>query len=123
MLIHSGNHTRSLQAVIHGLCDVATVDEHWWILYKQKNPNTPLKVIQKLGPYPYTPIVAGKGVNQHELTSLQKVLLDMSNEPQGKSILEQYMLESFILKDNTFYHPLQVILEQLGRLTSRKEAP
>ena len=116
LLLHAGNHERSIEAVANGLADVAAVDEYVWIEYLKRHPDTgqQLHQIERLGPFPFTPIVAGKAVDRATLKRLQQTLGGLAHKPAGKALLDDLGLDGFVTRDKDFYRPIEDMMRSLG---------
>ncbi len=117
LLLHAGSHERSIQAVSAGLADVAAVDEYVWVLFQRDHPAQAarLREVMKLGPYPFTPIVAGRQVPAARIQSLQAALANMAADPQGRAILADLSLDGFVIREPAFYEPLARMLDETER--------
>ncbi len=117
LLLHVGSHERSIQAVSAGLADVAAVDEYVWVLFQRDHPAQAagLREVMKLGPYPFTPIVAGRQVPAARIRALRATLASMAADPQGRAILDDLALDGFVIRDPAFYEPLARMLDETER--------
>lgn len=115
--INAHNHVGSIEAVLGGLADVAAVDEYVLVEYLKNNPMAAveLQVLEKMGPYPFTPIVSGNKVSLEAQQKLQQALLSMSTTVKGRSLLKKLGLDGFIIKKDDFYLPIREMLVQLRR--------
>ncbi len=115
--INAHNHVGSIEAVLGGLADVAAVDEYVLVEFQRKNPEAAkeLQILEKLGPFPFTPIVAGNKVKQSILDKLQHTLLTMSTTRQGRDLLIRFGLDGFVAKDTSFFRPIEEMLVRLGK--------
>jgi len=116
LLLHAGNHERSIEAVANGLADVAAVDEYVWLEYLKRHPQTgrQLHQIERLGPFPFTPIVAGKAVGQDTIGRLQQTLSRLGQKPAGKALLDDFGLDGFVTRGKDFYRPIEDMMRALG---------
>ncbi|MDQ6954962.1 MAG: PhnD/SsuA/transferrin family substrate-binding protein [Mariprofundaceae bacterium] len=114
-LMHTGLHEYSLEALLAGQADVANIDEYVLVEYFKAHPEAKAKlvVLEKFGPFPFTPIVAGKQVSGKIIQRLQQALLGMSEDPEGIKILKHLGLDGFVLKPPSFYQPLVDMLNAL----------
>ncbi len=115
LLLNAGNHEGSIEALLSGLADVAAVDEYIWLAYLKDYPqaNHKLREIERMGPYPFTPIVASRGVSQQQVNKLMHALTNMHNDLQGKQILQQFNLDKFVNKNPDFYNPIRDMLNEV----------
>jgi len=115
LLLHTGLHEGSIDAVLNDLVDVANVDEYILVEYLKSHPEykDKLVVLERFGPFPFTPIVAGSDTPTDVVKRLQKALLSMSEDKEGKQILDQLGLDGFVIKPVSFYQPLADMLKAL----------
>ncbi len=118
LLLHTGNHERSIRALLNGLADVAAVDEYVWTAWRRNNPQKArkLRVLQRLGPFPFTPVVAGRAVAEPTLRTLQETLTALPDMPQGRQLLQEFGLDGFVLEKPEFYQPIENMLIELNGL-------
>jgi phosphonate transport system substrate-binding protein len=116
LLLHAGNHERSIEAMANGLADVAAIDEYVWIDYIKKHPDiaNSLHEIERLGPFPFTPIVAGRQLDKKVIEKLQHILSNMNKTKQGKKILDEFGFDGFVNKKPEFYQPIQNMLNYIN---------
>ncbi len=107
-LLHTGLHENTIEALLGGLADVGNVDEYIWVEYLKYHPEveSKLKVIERFGPYPFTPIVAAKSVPDPVIEKLRQVLIHMPDSVEGRSLLTALGLDGFVVKPPEFYAPI-----------------
>ncbi|VAW61264.1 hypothetical protein MNBD_GAMMA08-1422 [hydrothermal vent metagenome] len=112
-LLNARNHEGSIVALLNGLADVAAVDEYIWLSFIKDDPQAKkkLRIVERMGPYPFTPIVASKDVTQTDIKKLTAALVNMKNDDQGKVILKNFVLDGFVEKPHAFYNPIALMLE------------
>ena len=115
LLLNTGNHEGSIEALLNGLADVAAVDEYIWLAYIKDKPETKkqLREVERMGPYPFTPIVANKNVSEEDIKKITDALVNMKNDHQGKRILKKFALDSFVKKEHEFYTPIGKMLKEV----------
>jgi len=116
LLLRTGNHEGSINAVIHSLADVAAVDEYVWVAYLKKHPeaNQQLQIIERMGPFPFTPIVTGDEVSAGDIDKLSSTLLGMKNDSEGQKLLAEFHLDGFVKKTPDFYQPIKDMLKEVN---------
>ena len=114
-LVRTGIHENTIKALLAGVADVAAVDEYVWVQYLKSHPEAAdrLKVVERFGPFPFTPVVASSSVPQPVITALQKALKEMNTDPEGKGLLAEFGLDGFVVKSPDFYAPIESMLAQL----------
>ncbi len=122
LMINTGNHENSIIALLNGLADVAALDEYIWTQYTEKFPDTLNKLheIERSGPFPFTPIVAGKNITPASLEKIRNILLNMKQDAQGQKILKNLGLDGFVNKPVSFYQPIQQMLDSLNEKTPQE---
>ncbi len=115
LLIDAGSHERSIEALLSGLADVAAVDEYVWVQYAKAHPDAvgKLQVLERMGPYPFTPIVAGTGVDPAAMKRLENALTGMKADGKGHVLLENLGLDGFVLEPARFYTPIEKMLNAI----------
>ncbi len=115
LLLNAGNHEGSIEALLNGLSDVAAVDEYIWLAYLKDNPNAKntLREIERMGPYPFTPIVASSGVTKQNIRKLTAALVNMKNDNKGRNLLKKLYLDGFVRKTHEFYNPIESMLKDV----------
>lgn len=118
-LIYTYDHGESIKAVLEGFVDGASVDSLVFSQYAKKHPKDVqnLKIIQKLGPYTISPIVARKNLNKKEFQELQSLFLNMHNTKIGKEILAHLNIDKFVKPSDQKYTG---IYEMLNFLKDKK---
>ncbi len=116
-LMHTGLHEYSLEALLAGQADVANIDEYVVVEYFKANPDAIDKfvILEKLGPFPFTPIVAGKGVPASTIERMQQALVHMHEDEEGSAMLQQFGLDGFVVKPVSFYQPIADMLKAIDQ--------
>lgn len=116
LLLDTGNHESSINALLNNLADVAAVDEYVWLAYLNKHPEASktLHEIERMGPFPFTPIVAGSEISAGDISKLSSALLDMSDDTEGQKLLSEFYLDGFVKKEPAFYQPIKNMLEEVN---------
>lgn len=116
LMLNTGSHEGSIASVISGIADIAAVDEYILDLYLIKHPEAKniLREVKRLGPFPFTPIVAGKDISAQEIKTLASVLTQMKNDPEGKKLLDTFALNGFVIKSPEFYKPIEKMIDTVG---------
>ncbi|MDX8398344.1 MAG: PhnD/SsuA/transferrin family substrate-binding protein [Mariprofundaceae bacterium] len=117
VMVHTGSHEGSIDAVLHGLVDVANVDEYILVEYLKSHPEAKAKIVvlERFGPFPFTPIVAGNSISKAAVKRFQIALVNMHHDVEGKEILVQLGLDGFVVKPVSFYKPIADMLLVLKR--------
>ena len=116
LLLNTHSHEGSITALINKLADVAAVDEYVWQAYLKKHPEAGklLHEIERMGPYPFTPIVAGNEVSANDIHKLSSTLINMRDDAEGQKLLAEFYLDGFVEKTPDFYQPIKNMLEEVN---------
>lgn len=119
-LNYTYSHDNSILAVAKGLVDGATVDGHLWEYYNRRNPfyTSMTRVIKKSRLFGSPPLVASEYLPAHVKERISKIVLTMHKEPEGRQIINELMIDRFVVPQETWYKPVKQIYRQVGTDTS-----
>jgi len=123
--IYTYSHDNSIMAVARGLVDAASVDGLIWDYYDQKNSafTSKTRIIKKSEPFGIPPLVASRQFPPADRERVQKVLFTMHQDPEGKRILTELMIDRFIPPRDEWYDTVRQMEQQLNRLQDEPHAP
>jgi len=104
--------------VAKGLVDGAAVDGLIWEYYHRKNPifTSKTRIIRKSEPYGIPPMVASNSIPSELMTKIRRLLFSMHQDPQGKAILKELMLDKFIVPKDKWYDSIRKINLELASM-------
>lgn len=110
------SHDNSILAVARSLVDGAAVDGVIWEYYNARNPlnTSQTRVIKKSIPFGSPPFVASKYLTPKIKEKARQLFLDMHQDPKGRSILKELMIDRFVSPKDTWYQPVRDIKKQLN---------
>jgi phosphate/phosphite/phosphonate ABC transporter binding protein len=110
------SHDNSILAVARSLVDGAAVDGIIWEYYNARNPlnTSQTRVIKKSIPFGSPPFVASKYLAPKIKEKARDLLLDMHQDPKGRPILKELMIDRFVSPKDTWYQPVREIKKQLN---------
>jgi phosphonate transport system substrate-binding protein len=110
------SHDNSILAVARSLVDGAAVDGVIWEYYNARNPlnTSQTRVIKKSIPFGSPPFVASKYLTLNIKEKARDLLLDMHQDPKGRFILKELMIDRFVSPKDTWYQPVRDIIKQLN---------
>ena len=116
--IYTYSHDNSILAVAKSLVDGAAVDGLIWEYYHRKNPifTSQTRIIRKSEPYGIPPMVASSAIPYELMTKIRGVLFSMHEDPKGRSILNELMIDKFITPDDRWYDSIRKINLELASL-------
>ncbi len=114
-LIYTYDHGESINAVFDGFVDGASVDSLVLTQYAKKHPQDieKLRVVEKLGPFTISPIVARTNLDPKKFKKLQKLFLNMHKTKIGKQILSHLNIDRFEKPTNQTYDKIYTMLNFL----------
>lgn len=112
-VIFTYDHGESIQAVLSGFIESASVDSMVYEAYINKNPEVEkeLKIIESFDDYPVPPFIIRKDINPKIKATLKKTLLEMHKNQQGQQILKAMSIDSFIEPKNISYDKIKDVKE------------
>ena len=116
--IYTYSHDNAILAVAKGLVDGAAVDGLIWEYYHQKNPvfTSETRIIRKSEPYGIPPLVASKSLSFDLKTQIRQALFDMHQDPNGKKIISELMIDRFVNPRDDWYDSIRNINLKLASL-------
>ncbi|MBW1608054.1 MAG: phosphate/phosphite/phosphonate ABC transporter substrate-binding protein [Deltaproteobacteria bacterium] len=110
------SHDNSILAVARSLVDGAAVDGIIWEYYNARNPlnTSQTRVIKKSIPFGSPPFVASKYLASEIKEKARDLLLNMHQDPKGRPILKELMIDRFVSPKDTWYQPVREIKKQLN---------
>ncbi len=96
-IIYTGSHDRSLHAVARGLVDGAGVDSLVFYSFVETHPELKedLRVIWESEPFGAPPVVVPAGLPESMKKQFRQIFLSMSQDVQGREILDDIGIERF----------------------------
>ena len=124
-IVYTYSHDNSIMAVARNLVDGATVDGLIWEFYQQKDPTftSKTRIIKKSEPFGVPPLVAAKSLSVQSKERIQHILFSMHQDPEGKKILAELMIDRFIAPQEEWYDNLRQIYRQVAGEQPQSHAP
>ena len=115
-ITYTYSHDNSILAVARSLVDGAAVDGMIWEYYNARNPlnTSQTRVIKKSIPFGSPPFVASKYLTPEIKDKARNLLLDMHQNPKGRSILKALMIDRFVSPEDTWYKPIHDIKQHMN---------
>ena len=113
--IYTYSHDNSIMAVAMSLVDGAAVNGQVWEYYNQRNPvfTSKTRIVKKSMPFGNPPVVASSHLPNQTKDRIRGLLLSMHREPEGKKILNELMIDSFISPKEECYDPILTMRENM----------
>ena len=124
-IIYTYSHDNSILAVARGLVAGATVDGLVWEYYQATNPvfTSKTRIIKKSEAYGIPPLVASRHLPAAERERLQQTLLSMHQDPEGRKILAELLIDRFLPLQEEWYEPIRSMQRDLAHLKEQPHAP
>ena len=124
-IVYTYSHDNSIMAVARNLVDGATVDGLIWEFYQEKNPTftSKTRIIKKSEPYGIPPLVASKNLPAESKERIRQILFSMHQDPEGKKILTELMIDRFIAPQEEWYDNLKQMHRQVVGEKDKPHAP
>ena len=113
--IFTYSHDNSILAVAKGLVDAAAVDGHQWEYFERFNPahTSKTRVILKSQPFGSPPLVASARLPKDVKSKIRSLILSLHQEPEGKRILENLLIDRFVAPQEEWYEPARAMIAGL----------
>lgn len=117
---YTGSHDNSILAVAEGLVDGAAVDSLVYDYVVARNPEigSRVKVIARWGPYGIPPLVAAPGLAPEIKEAVRDALLTMADDPEGRRALAALGIDRFVTIEDSAYDSIRemlITLREAGR--------
>lgn len=114
-IIFTYGHDNSIMAVATGLVDAAAVDNLIWDYYHKSGSEltAETRIIKKSEPFGMPPLVLSPEVSHSLTLKLQQVLLEMHEHEHGKQILDQLLIDRFVVPQDSWYDSIRTLLNKL----------
>jgi len=118
------SHDNSIMAVARSLVDAAAVDGHQWEYFNLRNPQYTrmTQVIKKSEPFGNPPLVASVDLTVEMKAAIQDVLLTMHQNPEGKRILDQLLIDRFEKPRDEWYRSVLDMYAKI-KIIDEKDPP
>jgi phosphonate transport system substrate-binding protein len=106
--IYTYSHDNSIMAVAMSLVDGAAVHGQIWEYYNHRNPKftSKTRIIRKSKPFGNPPVVASSSLTNQMKERIRELLFNMHQDPVGKRILDELMIDRFIAPKEDSYDPI-----------------
>ncbi len=110
------SHRKLIEAVADGLADGGSVDSFVWdTLDKIKSDITRRTWVVSQSPeYGFPPFVAHHAVSKEIFLAMQKMLLNMGADAEGKTLLKRLNLDGFVTGDTRSYELVAKMMREFG---------
>ena len=124
-IIYTYSHDNSILAVARGLVAGAAVDGLVWEYYQATNPvfTSKTRIIKKSEAYGIPPRRASRQLPAAERERLQQTLFAMHQDPEGRKILAELLIDRFLPLQEERYDSIRSMQRDLARFKEPPHAP
>lgn len=110
------SHRRVLESVAMGLADGGAISSHVWDTLSNGKPELTraARVVTKSADYGFAPFVARVSVGDEDFRAMQKLLLEMPSDEEGRALLKELNLDGFIVGDPRLYERTERLIRAVG---------
>ncbi|MDP2809253.1 MAG: PhnD/SsuA/transferrin family substrate-binding protein [Rhodocyclaceae bacterium] len=110
------SHRRVIEAVATGLADGGAVSSHVWDTLSIGKPElvAGVRVVSESPEYGFAPFVAQLSVSDSDFRDMQKMLLGMASDEEGRALLRELNLDGFIAGDPRIYDRTERLIRAVG---------
>lgn len=110
------SHRKVIDAVASGVAQGASVDSYVWESLAKVRPDITAKtrIAWKSPLYGFPPLVAQRNVSPNDFALIQRVLMEMPGNPQGRELLNRLNLDGFIKGSPGLYDGVAAMMQQFG---------
>lgn len=111
-------HQKVVEAVAAGVADGGAVDGYVWDTLDKVHPalTEKTRVVTKSEKFGFPPFVARRNVTDHDFNVMQRVLTQMTEDPQGQDLLDRLNLDGFNMEKEELF-------DSIAEMTSILPAP
>jgi phosphonate transport system substrate-binding protein len=108
------SHTETIEAVAERVADGAAVDSYVWEYLSRRQPalTARTKIIQRSQSYGFPPIVVRAAVDADVRHKMLSALLGMDGDTEGRLLLEELLLDRFVIAPSSLYDGVRANLDQ-----------
>ncbi|MBI4753927.1 MAG: phosphate/phosphite/phosphonate ABC transporter substrate-binding protein [Betaproteobacteria bacterium] len=110
------SHRRVLEAVANGLADGGAVSSHVWDTLSIGKPEliAATRVVAKSQEYGFAPFVAQMSVSDEDFHAMQRLLLDMTTDADGRALLKDLNLDGFMIGNTQLFERVERVMRAVG---------
>lgn len=114
-IIYTYEHGESIKAVLDEFVDGASVDSLVYEQFVKRHANEAkdLKIVEKLGPFVMSPIVASTNLDKKIFNNIQEIFINMHKEEEGYKILNGLSLDKLNYPNGKDYSTIEKIMDYI----------
>lgn len=110
-------HRKVVEAVSIGLAQGGAVDGYVWDTLNESHPEltAQTRIVTRSPEFGYPPFVARLGVDRNSFVAMQQVLMGMTTESEGKTLLAELNLDGFVVGTPTLFDGIAQMVRAVGQ--------
>lgn len=110
------SHDNSIRAVADGIVDGAAVDSLVYEYITRHEPDiaAETRIISRSGPFGIPPVVVHPGLDPEIKARLRGLFLSLHESERGEKVLEDLMIDRFVLGEDASYDMIRSMTRELG---------
>jgi len=110
------SHRKAIDSVAAGLAQGAAVDSYVWDALSKVRPEVTARtrIAWKSEEYGFPPLVAHRNIPEADFEAMQRVLMEMKNDAEGRRLLERLKLDGFIAGSPALYDGVADMMREFG---------
>lgn len=122
--IFTYSHENVMRSVVSGITDSGNVDGYVWEVLNRTDPalRGKTKVIRRSKYYGFPPFVTVKDFPETTLLRMRRVLLEMTQDDEGRGILRELYLDGFSDEDDAIFDGIAKIMRLPRRMAALQSA-
>ena len=110
------SHRKAIDSVAAGLAQGAAVDSYVWDALSKVRPEVTARtrIVWKSEEYGFPPLVAHRNIPEADFASMQRVLMEMKNDAEGRKLLERLKLDGFVAGSPALYDSVADMMREFG---------
>ncbi len=115
------SHRKVIEAVASGLAHAGSVESYVWDTLVKVEPqiSNNTRIVWQSPEYGFPPLVAHRlNVQESDFLEMQKLLMEMKNDPQGREILADLDLDGFSIQKPDLYQGVVEMMREFGEYSA-----
>lgn len=114
-------HRKVVEAVASGLAQGGAVDGYVWDTLRIYHPDliSKTRVVQKSPQFGHTPVVARSTVARADSRAMQRVLLEMASDAEGRDLLKRLNLDGFTVGNERLFDGIAAMAAVVDGITAK----
>jgi len=112
------DHQKIVAAVAIGMADAGAMSGFAWDSLARSRPDitNQTRIVTRSAPYGFPPLIARNSLSKRDFNDMQRVLIEMNQDPDGIKLLQRLNLDGFIVADSKLYQGVYKMMRRIGDL-------